>query len=221
MIGTVQTPGPRRQSRRWGTAASRLLAVLAVVGGIAVAGCATLPTQAHAAPDSDPDGAVNALTITQTSIVTDLAPGRAPAILAGVITNNGPDSTNITAIDVEITSVTLALDAPPGTCGSRDYEILDARMAVGRTLAAEGGSTVFSGASLGFVNTTTVQDACQGATVHLLYTAVSTLPALSMTGAASGGIVVLGVAIAALIVGAAMTGRFSSPRCWRLRPEKY
>ncbi len=205
MIDCIRALGPRRQSRRWGIATFRLIAV------IVVAGFATLPTPAHAAPDSGPDGAVNSLTITQTSVVTDLAPGRPPVILAGVITNNGPDSTHITAIDVEITSVTRALDAAPGTCTTSDYELVDARMLVGRTLAASGGSVVFSGASLGFINKTTQQDACQRATVHLLYTAVSNPPAspsaLPTTGVSTATGTFVGVAITALIVGAVLARR--------------
>jgi LPXTG-motif cell wall-anchored protein len=167
---------------------------------------------------SDPDGVVNSLTITQTSVVTDLGPGRPAAALTGAITNNGPDSTHITAINVEITSVTLALDASPGTCSSSDYELFDARMPVGHTLAADGGSTVFSGASLGFADKTTQQDACQRATVHLLYTAVSSPPVrppvLPLTGAFSATAIVLGVAVAALLVGAVLTRRSRSRRRW-------
>lgn len=212
MTGRFRTSSPRRRSRRSGVAASRLLALLIGVG------FATLPTVAHAASESDLDSAVNSLTITQTTIVTDLAPGRPPVALTGVITNNGPDSTHITAIDVEITSVTLALDAAAGTCNASDYELLNARMLVGYTLAADGGSTVFSGASLGFTNKTTQQDACQRATVHLLYTAVSSPAALPATGAFSAGGIVFGLAIAALIVGAVLTRRSPSPRHWHHDP---
>ena len=50
-----------------------------------------------------------------------------------------------------------------------DYRLVATQMPLGRTLSP-GGTTPFAGASIGFSNKTTNQDACQGATVHLHYT---------------------------------------------------
>jgi len=66
--------------------------------------------------------------------------------------------------------VVRATGAAAGTCGAGDHVLLDVRMPVGQPLASYGGSTAFAGASIGFDDKSTNQDACQGATVHLHYT---------------------------------------------------
>lgn len=134
------------------------------------------PTQTateSATESPTPPPADNSLTITQTSVMDNLAPGVEPAEIAGLVVNNGPDSTFITAITVEITAVTKRAGAVDGTCDASDYVLLDTRMPVGRTLAANGGSTDFSGAVIGFNNKSSNQDACQGATIALRYRAIS------------------------------------------------
>ena len=55
-------------------------------------------------PPSSP--ADNSLTITQTSVMAGMAPGIDPVPIAGIVTNNGADSTYIYLVDVEITGVT-------------------------------------------------------------------------------------------------------------------
>lgn len=86
--------------------------------------------------------------------------------------NNGPDSTFLTAIRVEIAAVTKLRGAAAGRCDASDYLLLDTRMDVGRTLAPGGGSTTFSGAAIRFNNKSSNQDACQGATIKLRYRTV-------------------------------------------------
>ena len=109
------------------------------------------------------------LTITQTSVNTGLGPGVAPSPLTAEVTNRAPESTVVTAITVEITGVTKTASAVEGPCDASDYLLLDARMPVGRTLRPY--ETVpFSGASIGFIDKSTNQDACQGARVTLRYT---------------------------------------------------
>jgi hypothetical protein len=128
--------------------------------------------QSAANPQSaaDPQSAANSLTVSQTSVMDGLAPGIAPVAITGVVINNGADSTDIIAVDVEITGVITHPGAVPGPCDPSDYVLLDARMPVGRTLDP-GGSTPFAGASIGFNDKSTNQDACKGATIQLLYTA--------------------------------------------------
>lgn len=118
---------------------------------------------------TDPTPAANSLTITQTSTMADLAPGAAPAPITGLVVNHGPDSTFITAITVEISGVVRRPDAVAGPCDASDYVLLDERMPVGDTLAADGGSIPFAGAAIGFNDKSTNQDACQGATIELRY----------------------------------------------------
>ncbi len=152
-------------ARRRGKVLSAALLIL--LSGAAMS--LTPGTSAEAAtPDCPP--AQNSLTITQTSVMEGLAPGVGPVPIAGIVTNNGADSTDIIAVDVEISGVTTRAGSAPGTCDPSDYYLSDARMPVGRTLAP-GGSTAFAGASIGFSNKSTNQDTCKGATVQLLYTA--------------------------------------------------
>ena len=128
--------------------------------------------QSAANPQSaaDPQSAANSLTVSQTSVMEGLAPGIAPVAITGVVINNGADSTDIIAVDVEITGVITHPGAVPGPCDPSDYVLLDARMPVGRTLDP-GGSIPFAGASIGFNDKSTNQDACKGATIQLGYTA--------------------------------------------------
>ena len=157
--------------RRHGRATATLLLLLIVSCG---AGMVLVPSSPALASPSDctPDSGDNSLTITQTSTMEGLAPGVAPAEITGLVVNNGPDSTHVTAIAVEIVSVTTEPGSPTGTCDATDYVLLDPRMPVNRTLGP-GGSTTFTGASIGFSNkSTTNQDACQRATIHLRYTTV-------------------------------------------------
>jgi hypothetical protein len=111
----------------------------------------------------------NVLTITQTSTMSNLAPGRDPEPITGLVVNHGPDDTFITAIVVDIVGVVRATGAAAGTCDASDYLLLDVRMPVGQPLAPYGGSTAFAGASIGFNDKSTNQDACQGARIELRY----------------------------------------------------
>ncbi len=174
-----------RSGRRCTTAL--LLVVLVLVGGITVglgpaapasADCPDRPGPAQTTRPTQPgDPTVtivepevdNSLTITQTSVMDDLRPGAPPEPIAGLVVNNGPDDTFITAIVVDIVGVVQADDAVAGSCVASDYLLLDVRMPVGRPLAPYGGSTTFAGARIGFNDKATNQDACQGATVRLRY----------------------------------------------------
>jgi LPXTG-motif cell wall-anchored protein len=138
--------------------------VLLMVGGAVVVTPRT-PVQAAA----DCVSSDNSLTITQTSVMEGLAPGRSPVPITGLIVNNGPDGTRVAAIDVEITSVTNAPNAVAGGCDASDYRVLDRRMVLDRYLGP-GGSAPFSGASIGFNAKVSNQDACKRATIHLRYT---------------------------------------------------
>jgi len=141
--------------------------VLIFVAGVPVA---LSPGASAPAAAADCATADNSLAVTQTSTLEGLAPGVAPVPITGLAVNNGTDSTYIAAVTVEITLVTADPGAPAGACGVGDYLLLDTTMAVGKTLGP-GGSASFGGASIGFADKTTNQDACQHATVHLLYTA--------------------------------------------------
>ncbi len=151
---------------RRGRIASGVLLLL--ISAAAVTITAGTPGRALAATDCP--SADNSLTIVQTSVMDDLAPGTAPVPIAGMVRNNGADSTYIEAVDVRITRVVPAPGAVPGLCDASDYLLVRSLMPVGRTLVP-GGSTEFSGASIGLRNKSVNQDTCKGARIELLYTA--------------------------------------------------
>ena len=163
-IGLLLLARNRRRLRTALLVALLLPAVVIGVGsvGMPAAQAATIGCVA------DP-GAGNSLTITQTSTMSGLAPNRIPAPITGLVTNNGADDTVITEIVVSIFAVTKAPGATAGSCDASDYLLVSPRMPVGLPLAA-GGSAAFSGASIGFRDKVSNQDACKGATVALLYT---------------------------------------------------
>jgi LPXTG-motif cell wall-anchored protein len=153
-------------SRRRRTGATASLMVLSMV----VAAVVIAPETPARAETSDCGATENSLTVVQTSTMNGLAPGLAPVAITGRVVNNSTDSTYLTAVEVEIFSVTTHRGSRPGTCDASDYFLLNTRMPVGRTLSP-GGSSPFTGASIGFRNKTTNQDACQRAVIYLLYTA--------------------------------------------------
>jgi hypothetical protein len=153
--------------RRSGSATTAALMLLLI---IAAATSISPGEVAQAATSGCSSTGDRSLTVTQTSTLEGLAPGIAPLAITGSVANNAPDSTHITAIDVQITAITPGLGSPAGTCSPSDYRVLDTSMPVSQTIGP-GGSTSFGGASIAFSDKTTNQDACQDATVHLLYTA--------------------------------------------------
>lgn len=171
----------RALHRRNRVATPLVVLVLLVSGGAALGLAAPTPAQATptgcwSAPGPstglDAELADNRLTITQTSVMHGLAPAVAPVPITGRVVNHGPDSTFITAISVEVIGVQRAAGSATGRCDASDYRLHDIRMPVGVTLEPLGGSAEFSGASIGFHNKSTNQDACQGATVQLRYRTV-------------------------------------------------
>ncbi len=179
LVGLVLGLGMVLRARRGrGREAVGLTAVILVLA--AGATLAHAPSPASAAPSacesstetpSAPED--NSLSLTQTSVMVDLAPHRAPVPITGLVVNNGADSTFVTAVRVEIVGVTRAPGSAAGPCDASDYVLLAPRMSVGRTLGPWGGSSTFSGASIGFANKSSNQDACQGATVQLGYRTVA------------------------------------------------
>lgn len=152
-------------TRRRGRSACVAMLLLITGAGVAISAGSPTPALAGECPPIN-----NSLTVVQTSVMDDLAPGIVPVTITGIVTNVSDDSTVITAVNVEIAGVSIRSGSAPGVCDASDYVLLDPRMPVGRTLAP-GGSTAFAGASIGFSNKSTNQDTCKGATIHLLYTA--------------------------------------------------
>ena len=79
------------------------------------------------------------------------------------------DEAHVSAVAVQITSVSDAAGDPIDGCGASDYVLLGVVMPVERTIEP-GGSATFGGGAIGFADKPINQDACMLATVHLLYT---------------------------------------------------
>ena len=148
-----------RGKRRPAAPAAVLLLVLL---GLAVQGGSAPPAQA-AVPDCS--GPEHSLVITQTSTMSGMAPGIAPANITGTVQNVSTEGVVVTAITVTIVRV-----ASPGACDASDFVLADTRMPVGLTLQP-GEVADFAGASVGFVDKPVNQDGCKSATIHLLYRA--------------------------------------------------
>ena len=155
----------RRRRPRW-LIVSAISVGLLLIGGVAFAYWSTSGSGAGTATT----GTSSSVTVTQATAPTNLAPGTPAGAITGTITNSGTVNAYVTSVTVAIASVTKATGAVTGTCDATDYTLTGAVMAVGKDIASGGGTQAFSGATLGFNDKATIQDACKGATVNLTYT---------------------------------------------------
>jgi hypothetical protein len=157
----------KRRGRRGVFIALVLVVVLGAfaVGGMAGSSSADAATSGCGGSSPAPS---TALTVVQTSTITGLAPG-VPAIpISGMSTNNGHDSIFVRMVIVSIESVAKAPHATAGSCNASNYVVLHPQMSVNRSMPPRG-SVYFTGATIGFNNRATNQDACKGAMVQLVY----------------------------------------------------
>jgi hypothetical protein len=140
-------------------------AALVVIGaGSAFAYWSTIGTGAGSGTTSA--GASN-LTITQTSVVSNMFPGDAAQAVSGTVKNNATNSAYVNTVTASIASVTKATGAT-GACDASDYTLTTPVATVQLDVAA-GATVPFSGATLKFNNTAANQDGCKGATVNLAF----------------------------------------------------
>lgn len=110
---------------------------------------------------------VAAITVNQTSTVTNLYPGGPAQALSGTFTNTNPGPVYVGTVTASIASVTKASGAQ-GTCDASDYTLTGAAMTVNAEVPSGTGGA-WTGATLQFNNKATNQDGCKGATVNLAY----------------------------------------------------
>jgi hypothetical protein len=101
---------------------------------------------------------------TQTTVLGDIYPGRAPQTISGKVKNHGDETTYVTKVTASISGVS----GGAGSCDASDYTLTDEVMTVGADLAKDAEAT-FTGAKISFNNKATSQDGCKGATVTLTY----------------------------------------------------
>lgn len=156
---------PASRSRRLLT--TLVLSLALVGGGIAFA----YWTVTGSGTGTGATGDNVAITVNQTSVITNLRPGGAAQTLSGTFTNTNPGPVYVTSVTVEIDSVTKAAGAPAGTCDADDYTLANATMTVDAEIPTGTGIGAWSGATIAFANDPSVnQDACKGATVNFAYT---------------------------------------------------
>ncbi|MFN8190476.1 MAG: hypothetical protein U0R78_08540 [Nocardioidaceae bacterium] len=116
-------------------------------------------------------GTSSAVTVVQTSTVTNLQPGGAAQTLTGTFNNPNTGPVYVATVTASIGSVTKAVGAPAGTCDATDYTLSNATMTVAAEVPAGNAQGSWTGATIAFNNkAATNQDACKGATVTLAYT---------------------------------------------------
>ena len=146
--------------------------VVAAAGGVLMSGAGAAYaywTAGGAGTGSVATGTVVALTTTQTSSISGMAPGDFAQTLSGKFTNTNAGPVYVTSVTASIAGVVKATGAPAGTCDASDYTLAAATMAVGHEVAAGTNVDAWSGATVKFNNKATNQDGCKGATVNLAY----------------------------------------------------
>jgi hypothetical protein len=161
---TDSTPKSNKRRKRIAIAVGAMVLVAAGGGTAYAYWSATGGTGTGSATTAT--GTAN-LTITQSTAPTNLAPGVIAGAITGKITNNATNSAYVTSVTVSIASVMKGGVVATG-CDSTDYTLTAATMPVNTDIAA-GAFANFSGATLGFNDKATNQDACKGATVNLAY----------------------------------------------------
>lgn len=115
-------------------------------------------------------GTTVAITVVQTSTVSNMGPGVAPQTLSGNFNNSNSGPVYVGTVTASIGSVIKAAGAPAGTCDATDYALANAAMTVNAEVPAGTAQGSWSGATIKFNNKSGVnQDACKGATVNLSY----------------------------------------------------
>jgi hypothetical protein len=114
------------------------------------------------------------ITVNQTSSISNLRPGGTAQALSGNFDNSDTSPVYVSSVAVTISSVTGGAVAPGDIngCDAGDYTIAGSPMTVNAQVPAGAAQGSWSGATIVFKNEAAEnQDACQGATVHLSYTA--------------------------------------------------
>jgi hypothetical protein len=157
------------------TKRSPVLLVALLLLGLGTVAAYAFWTSGGSGTGSASTGDTTAVTVVQTSVVSDLRPGGSPQELSGDFTNpvaNGP--VFVTDVTVSIGDVTKAEGAASGVCDASDYVLTNPVMDVNQTIptgVAQGAWGVPDDvATIQFQNDpTTNQDQCKGATVTLDY----------------------------------------------------
>ena len=155
---------PRRRRRK---VALFLTGTMLVGGGIAYAYWTASGSGTGSASTNDE---VNAITVNQTSTVSNLRPGYSAQTLEGDFDNPNDEPVYISSVTAAVQSVVDGGGDTIDGCDSSDYTIggtatVNAEIPTGTSQGS------WSGLTIQFNNKNSNQDACRGAVVKLAYTA--------------------------------------------------
>jgi hypothetical protein len=114
--------------------------------------------------------ALEELEVSQTTVISNLAPGVGAQQLSGTIENLNTSPVFVSTVTAAIASVLDADGDAIDSCDAGDYALTDAVMTLNSEVLA-GDSSAWTGAKIAFYNDPQAnQDACKGAVVSLSYT---------------------------------------------------
>lgn len=119
---------------------------------------------------SGTSGTTVAITVVQTSTVSNMRPGDVAQTLSGNFNNSNSGPVYVGTVTASIASVTKDVGAVAGICDATDYTLANAAMTVNAEVPAGNGVGAWTGATIKFNNKSVNQDQCKGATVNLSYT---------------------------------------------------
>jgi hypothetical protein len=112
------------------------------------------------------------LRVNQTADLAATGPGVPAQTLRGTFDNRNGQPVHVSTVVVSIASVSKAPGAAAGSCDASDFTLGHRVIAVAADVPSGRGTGAWNGGSVAFNNKPGVdQNACQGATVHLGYTA--------------------------------------------------
>ena len=117
-------------------------------------------------------GTSAAITVNQTSVISNMHPGDTAQTLTGNFTNATGQPEYVSTVTASISGVTKSGTAPPGTCDATDYTLANPVATVNAEVPVGSPETTitWTGPTIKFKDDPAVnQDGCQGATVNLSY----------------------------------------------------
>ena len=110
--------------------------------------------------------------VNQTADLAAVSPGVPAQTLSGTFENLNGQPVHVSTVRVSIATVLRAPGAAAGACDATDFKLQNRTIAVDADVPSGRGTGSWTGATVAFNNKPGVdQNACQGATVKLAYTA--------------------------------------------------
>jgi hypothetical protein len=157
------------------TKKSRMIFASAAIIGVVSSGAAyAYWTNSGTGIGTAATGSNVAISLTQTSTVTAMAPGIAAQALSGTFGNTNAGPVFVKTVVATVTGTEKPVGTPNPGCTAADYTIAGTSVVQGATagLGAQvptGSAGTWSGLTISFNSTASNQDACKGAVVTIGY----------------------------------------------------